>query len=207
MTETSPTSPAPRKSKSGLVILIILVALFALPEIIAVSLQAIKWRPASTTNRGELVQPARPIKDADLATIDNKAVKFSEFRGKWTMVYFADAECDEACLKNIYSMRQVHKALGKEQERAQRIFIPLGAIPAGLLKTKLQDYAGMIVLTGPSHNINELAQQFILPDAATVDFQRIYLVDPLGNLMMTYRDNPNGMLKDLNHLMKTSSAG
>ncbi|MFZ2541971.1 MAG: SCO family protein [Gallionella sp.] len=204
MTETTPT---PRQSKSGLIILVILVALFILPEIIAVGLQTIKWRPKSTTNRGELVLPVRPIKDVDLQTIDSKAVKFSDFQHKWTMIYFADAECDEVCIKNIYSMRQVLKALGKEHERVRRIFVPTGAVSADMLKTKLQDYPGMIVVSGPSQNIHQLSQQFVQPGATSVDSGRIYLVDPLGNLMMSYRDDPSGMLKDLIHLMKTSSVG
>lgn len=204
MTEST---PKPRSSKSGIYILIILIAIFVLPEIIAVGLQAIKWRPKSTTNRGELVVPARMIKDADFKTIDDKDIKFSNFREKWTMVYFANADCDESCLKNLYIMRQVHKALGKEQGRCQRIFVPIGATSVDKLKPKLKDYSGMTVISGSRQNIDALAQQFILPGATTVDSQRIYLVDPLGNLMMTYHEDPSGMLKDLVHLMKTSWAG
>lgn len=204
MTETT---PKPRSSKSGLIILIVLVALFALPEIIAVGLQATKWRPKSTTNRGDLVQPARAIKDVDLQTIENKLVKFSNFRKKWTMVYFADAACDEVCVKNIYLMRQVHKGLGKEQGRFQSVFVAMGTVSAEELKEKLKDYPGMTIITGSRQNVDALTQQFILPGSKAIDFQRIYLVDPLGNLMMSYRDNPRGMLKDLVHLMKTSWTG
>ena len=200
-------TPKPRPSRSGLIILVILVALFALPEIIAVGLQAIKWRPQTTTNRGELVQPARAIKDAEFLTIEGQAVKFSDFRQKWTMIYFADAACDEGCIKNLYLMRQVQKALGKEQGRLQRIFVPTGTVSVDTLKARLKDYPGMTVISGTRQNIDALTQQFVLSGAAAVDFQRIYLVDPLGNLMMSYRDNPSGMLKDLIHLMKTSWSG
>lgn len=197
----------PRKSKSGLIILIILIALFALPEIIAVGLQVMKWRPETTTNRGKLVQPPRPINSAALQTLDNKTLKFTELQRKWTAVYIADAECDAICAKNLFTMRQVQKALGKEQERMQRVFIPVGEISNEKLKEKLKDYPGMVVITGPKQEIAALTQQFVLPDAKAVDQQLVYLVDPLGNLMMTYRDDPPGMLKDLRHLMKTSWAG
>lgn len=204
MTETS---PKPRASKSGLIIIIVLVALFALPEIIVVGLQVVKWRPESTTNKGDLVQPARPIKDIDLLTIENKPVKFSNFREKWTMIYFADAACDESCVKNIYLMRQVHKALGKEHGRFQAVFVAMGATPASPLQAKLKDYPGLTIISGSRQNVDTLAQQFVLPGSQAIDFQRLYLVDPMGNLMMTYRDNPRGMLKDLIHLMKISSTG
>ena len=204
MTETSKN---PRTSKSGLIILIVLVALFALPEIIAVGLQASKWRPKSTTNKGELVQPARAIKDIDLLTIEDKPVKFSSFHQKWTMIYFADAACNEACVKNIYLMRQVHKALGKEHGRFQGVFVVIGSAPAGQLQEKLKDYPGLTIISGPRKNVDALAQQFVLPGSKTIDLERLYLVDPMGNLMMSYRDNPRGMLKDLIHLMKISSTG
>ena len=204
MTETS---KKPRPSKSGLIILIVLVALFALPEIIAVGLQAAKWRPKSTTNKGELVQPARAIKDIDLLTVEDKPLKFSSLHQKWTMIYFADAACNEACVKNIYLMRQVHKALGKERGRFQGVFVAIGSAPAGQLQAKMKDYPGLTIISGSRQNVDALALQFVLPGSKTIDFERLYLVDPMGNLMMSYRDNPRGMLKDLIHLMKISSTG
>ena len=203
----SESVPTPRKSRSGLIILVILIALFALPEIIAVGLQTIKWRPKSTSNRGDLVQPPRAISSQNLQTLDNKTLKFSDLQKKWTAVYFADAECDAICTKNLYTMRQVQTALGKEQGRLQRVFVPMGDVSADKLQEKLKEYPGMTVIAGPKSNVVVLTQQFILPGANVVDNQRIYLVDPMGNLMMTYRDNPGGMLKDLQHLMKTSWAG
>ena len=57
----------PKKSGKGMWILIAIVAIVALPEIIAITLHVIKWRPESTTNRGELVVPARLISDLALA--------------------------------------------------------------------------------------------------------------------------------------------
>ena len=194
-------------SKSGWIIVAVLIAIFALPEIIAVSLQAMKWRPDSTTNRGELVQPARPIRETTLTTLENKSIKFSDLKGKWTMVHFSDAACNETCIKNLYFMRQVKTALGKEQERVQRVFVLLSETERAVLEDKIKDYPGMTVIVGTRENIQELAGQFAVQAATTADPNRIYLVDPLGNLMMTYIDNPSGMIKDLTHLMKTSWSG
>ena len=104
-------------------------------------------------------------------------------------------------------MRQVHTALGKEQGRFQGVFVAMGTAPAGQLQAKLKDYPGLTIISGLRQNVDMLAQQFVLPDSKTIDFQRLYLVDPMGNLMMSYRDNPSGMLKDLVHLMKISSTG
>lgn len=206
-TEMSETPTKPKKSKSGLIIIAILIAIFALPEIIAVSLQMMKWRPDSTTNHGDLIQPARPISDLEFQTIDNKTEKFSSFHKKWVMVYFAEADCDDACVKNLYLMRQVKTALGKEQERVQRVFIQGGQISPEKTKILQTEFAGMSTLVGPKQNVDALSSQFILPNMLVLDTTRIYLIDPLGNLMMSYRDNPDGMRKDLVHLMKISWSG
>ena len=197
----------PGKSKSGLIIIIVLILIFALPEIIAVGLHAIKWRPKTSLNHGELVQPARPIQDVSLQMLDGNTVKFSDFKNKWTMVSFGNAACLEACLKNIYIMRQVQLAQGKERERIQRVFVVTEGEVNDALKAKLKDYPEMSVLHGPPPNVAALIQQFVLPGAQAIDDQRVYLVDPLGNLMMSYRDDPRGMLKDLIYLLKNSWTG
>ena len=50
--------------------------------------------------------------------------------------------------------------------------------------------------------------QFQLNDGESVAASgRVYLVDPLGNLMMSYESNaePGGIVKDLELLLKTSA--
>lgn len=197
----------PKSSKSGMWIIIALIALFAMPEIVGVGLKVMNWRPKSSTNRGELVQPARPIVDADFRTIDEKAVKFSDFKSKWVMIHFSDSKCTEICIKNLYYMRQVMLALGKEKGRIQRVFVVTDTTVTDALKSKLKDLPDMTTIIGPKKTVAELERQFTLSSATGVDTGRIYLVDPLGNLMMTYRDDPSGMLKDLTHLMKISWSG
>lgn len=205
----SESKPEQRKSKKGLWILLAIIAVVALPEIVAVSLHTIKWRPKNTTNNGELVVPVRPIHDVVLTTIDGKEIKFSEFHNKWTLMYFGDSGCSETCLKNIYNMRQVHAAQGKEQERVQRVLVLIDKKSIESLKAKLSDYPGMTVITGPEQSVATLVQQFTLPGATTADPHRIYLLDPMGNLIMSYLDSqdPHGIRKDLIHLLKNSWVG
>jgi hypothetical protein len=46
-------------------------------------------------------------------------------------------------------------------------------------------------------------------DSGAVEAPRIYLIDPLGNLMMSYAADakPKGMLEDLKRLLRLSSIG
>lgn len=188
---------------------VLFAALLVLPVAAATLLYLTGWRPANGGNHGELIQPARHIEDRALQTLDGRPVHFSELRGKWTMVYFGASSCSDACMKNLYYMRQVHAAQDDERVRVQRVFILTETNAMAELKTRLAGYPGMQVWTGEKKALAALAQSFGIPDGRLAERQGIYLVDPLGNLMMRYAPGaePSGMLKDLTRLLKYSWVG
>jgi glutathione peroxidase-family protein len=54
-----------------------------------------------------------------------------------------------------------------------------------------------------------VVEVFSLDEQQPMAARRVYLVDPLGNLMMRYEpdDEPKGMIKDLERLLKYSGLG
>lgn len=190
-------------------VLAMLMLLFVLPVVLATSLYLAGWRPAGSGHHGELIQPARQIEGAALQTLDGKPTHFSALRGKWIMVHFGSSSCPEECMKNIYIMRQVHAAQAKEIGRVQRVFIATDRGTAEKLKAKLADYPEMRVWTGETQALAELRQSFGIGAGQAAERQGIYLVDPLGNLIMRYPPgtDPSGMLKDLTRLLKYSWVG
>ena len=118
--ENKPSGTASRRNRG---VLVLLMLLFVLPVVAATLLYLTGWRPVSSGNHGELIQPARQIEDLSLQTLDGRAARFSELRGKWTMAYFGASSCPEACMKTLYHMRQVHTAQGKESGRVERVWI------------------------------------------------------------------------------------
>ncbi len=173
-------------------------------------LYATGWRPSGTINHGELVEPARPIKDVSLTRLDGKQMRFADLQKKWTLIYFGSAECLSPCKDNLYKMRQVRLSLGGEGTRVQRLFVVTNPNALDLLKYELKEYPDMAVVTGPTKNIEALAGQFDLPVGTPLDkLERIYVVDPLGLLMMSYPAgaDPSGMRKDLKRLLKVSRIG
>jgi len=190
---------------------ILLIALLAvLPLIAAYALFYSGWRPGLTANYGELVQPARPIADAALQTLDKRKIRFSELHGKWTLITFSPAECLSPCEKNLYKMRQVIAAQGEEAARVQSVFIVTDPKALAWLYYAIKDYPGVQVIVGPIEEVKALARQFTLADGSPPEGgHRIYLVDPLGNLMMSYPAgaDPTGMRKDLVRLLRISQIG
>jgi cytochrome oxidase Cu insertion factor (SCO1/SenC/PrrC family) len=200
---------AVRRSASRRKILL-LAALFALPVIVAYALYFSGWRPASTGNHGELVQPVRPIADAALTRLDGGSMRFNELHGKWTLLTFSAAECLKPCERNLYNMRQVIAAQGDKAGRVQSVLVVTDLKALELLRYTVKDYPGMHVIAGPPQAVAELARQFTLPAGSPLDnLNRVYLVDPLGNFMMSYPADadPNGIRKDLARLLRASRIG
>lgn len=187
----------------------LLMLLFVFPVVLATLLYLTGWRPSSIGNHGELIQPARQLGGATLHTLDGKPANFGELRGKWIMVHIGPSSCPADCMKSIYYMRQVHAAQAKEIGRVQRVFIATDIGAADALKVKLADYPEMWVWTGEKKALAEVLQSFGIDAGQSAQQQGVYLVDPLGNLIMRYPPgmDPGGMLKDLTRLLKYSWVG
>jgi cytochrome oxidase Cu insertion factor (SCO1/SenC/PrrC family) len=160
-----------------------------------------------TSNRGELIQPPKQL--GDLALIDpfDEERKESLF-DKWSLVYVADS-CDETCMESVYLIRQIHARMDKHSLRVQRVLL-LTAEPVEILKEKLSDYAGQQLINNEIINVEQLVNKFKLTDSdKPLDANRIYIVDPLGNLMMNYKSDtkPGDIYKDLKKLLRGSRIG
>lgn len=187
---------------------IALAALFAAPVLLAVLLHSLGWRPQGSVNHGELVQPARAIRPVVLQRLDGASMEFPSGQKKWTMLYFGSAHCDGACRESLYKMRQVHLAQGKDAGRMQRVFIATDAREARGLNALLADYPDTQILIGGAAEMRALAGQFRMTGPSEVP-GRIYMLDPLGNWMMSYPPgaDPTGIRKDIVRLLKVSKIG
>ena len=167
------------------------------------------WRPEGTTNQGTLVHPARPLTlPADMMVADVSASDY--LSGKWTLLYIGDADCDDVCSGNLYKIRQVRIAQNENMKRIQTLYMVLGdELPDALGAMLASDYSNMDVALVPASLAEQFSADFLIDDVSMEGAERIYFVDPLGNLMMYYSTdaNPGGMLKDLKKLLKYSKIG
>ena len=202
-------SNVPRRAHNRLV-LIALAALFLGGLGLAYLLVESGWRPTRTKNYGELVQPARPLDDVELIALDGRRANLRQLHGKWSLVYFGPSYCLTPCTDNLYKMRQIAAAQGKEAGRVQRVFVATDVSAIDWLRYTLKDYPGMEVYIGPPAGVRRLAAQFAVPAGGALDrLHRVYVVDPLGNLMMSYPADADArrMNKDISFLLKASHIG
>lgn len=188
-----------------------LMVVFILPVIVAVILFNVNGlRPTGTTNNGELIMPARPLKNIVLQQLDGSVFTIDQLQGKWTLVYISDSGCGDLCKHSIYKMRQLRWAQGDNMTRIQRLLLLADNEHVDTLEPVLKKYTGMLTVTGDSKVVAEVVSQFELKNKApALDANRLYLVDPLGNLMMSYPVDaePKGIIKDMKKLLKISQIG
>jgi len=196
--------------------LIALAAFFFAPLAVAFFLYygSAGWHPGKRVNHGDLVNPARPLPEVSLplahAGVQRADEQFTRpdfLENKWTLLYWGGGSCAARCRTDLYNMRQVRIALNRDMDRVQRVFIATGeccdwpylaAEHPDLVTVRATPEALRLLRIFPA--VNGI-------DPARAD--RIYLIDPLGNLMMTYAPDaqPKGMLQDLKRLLGLSQVG
>ena len=198
--------PVPRAR----LMLILVVSLFLLPVVAATWLYVSGWRPeGKNLAHGELVQPARPVADVDLIGMDGAPYRLSALRGRWVMVYHGKLPCTADCRNSLYKMQQVRLAQGRDAARVERVMIADNASHDALRELARQ-YPGLLTLGGTRAALQTLAREFVSSQGTALDAPgRVYLIDPIGNLVMSYAPDadPSGMRKDLARLLRLSQVG
>ena len=161
------------------------------------------WHPGGRVNAGELIQPARPLPAPALPLLASGNTQPNFLKGKWTFLYVTTGPCAQACRTRLYDTRQVRLALDRDMNRVQRVLIAdADCCDPQYLHDQHPD------LIAIRADAADAPLRALLPglDAAS---PRVYLIDPLGNLMMSYAGDAKskGMLEDLKRLLRLSSIG
>ncbi len=173
--------------------ILLLLLLFAAPLALAFWLYyGSSWRPLTHTNHGTLIEPARPLSQPGVLA------------GKWSLVVIGSGEqgCDAACRETLIYARQTWLSLGKLASRAQRVLIPgEGCCDDAYLQ---HEHQGLVLLRATTPDTQAWLPAFPAPLERS-----IFIVDPLGNLMMRYdvRADPKGLREDLKKLLDLSHIG
>jgi hypothetical protein len=170
------------------------------------------WRPGGRVNAGDLIEPPRALPSLALPLQSSGETAPDFLRRKWTLLYVEQGSCAERCRTRLYQMRQVRLALDRDMDRVQRVFIAdddccdlkfLHEQHPDLLAIRVSPAAAPLLALLPRRGGGNAGA------GDDVNPQRIYLIDPLGNLMMSYAPDakPKGMLEDMKRLLRLSSIG
>lgn len=190
--------------RKGRRVFVYMLIFFLVPIVVVILMYQLNWKP-SGASLGELVTPPRLLgSTAELRTSDASAVSPVFWKERWSIVYVAE-NCEQACLNKLAAMRQLHVSLYKDIVRAQRVLITSSPNVAAIKR----DYPDLIVINQPASAVATLAQQFQLDGDNVKTSNRLYLVDPLGHLMMSYQASVplSDVRKDVARLLRYSWAG
>ena len=201
---TTADQAAPRRSRLQIWIL---VGVFFAPLAIAFALYygLDGWRPPGSTNHGTLVTPAQPLPSVRLTAADGSEVAERWWQEKWNVVYVGSGECDTRCREALTLSRQTRLALNDDMTRVRRVF--LATANCCDLAYLQGEHPDLLVARADGAEARALLEVFAKPAAGAAG--HIYVVDPLGNLMMHYAPDapPRGLLDDLKKLLKLSHIG
>lgn len=176
----------------------LLMTLVMLSPVIASYLfHTLQLRPEGTVNYGELLE-VRVLQGQAHAIENNTIFRARDLRGKWSLITIDSGHCDEYCQKKLYQMRQVRLVQNTEKDRIERVWLINDQhVPDQNLQ---EEYAGTLLISAKD---SDLLSEF---PAEQSQRDHIYVVDPMGNLMMRFpRDaDPTQVAKDMKHLLKLS---
>lgn len=160
-----------------------------------------------TTNKGQLITPVITTERSDLMGIDSfSADNINELTGHWVILNIAPlTECATECLKAIYKTKQLRLMLNKDLTRTRRAVLFMQDVNAQTAEQWLKDDK-VLLKVKPSQSLQQKLTELrhgSIPDGM------LFLMDPLGNLMMQYEPgfDPYKVKNDLTHLLRISQLG
>jgi hypothetical protein len=156
------------------------------------------WKPTGMAVNGLLIQPPRPLPTDSLIS----GAEAPRFMDLWTLVIVAPGDCDDTCQKALVESRQVRRALGKERDRVQRVWL----VSQGVANADFVAEQHPNLATVPASEPRLAPVLAIIGEVAAGE---VLVVDPLGNLMMRFPPGTTmrAMDTDLKKLLKTSRIG
>jgi cytochrome oxidase Cu insertion factor (SCO1/SenC/PrrC family) len=215
---TQPDTPRPR-SRTPLV----LIVLLSLSPVLAAVLAYFnpQYRPEGSVAYGTLIEPQRPIPARDAlqaTTLDGKPFDVASLKGKWLLVTADGGDCQDACARKLFILRNSHASQGKNVERLARVWFITDNAPVP--ERVLEAYKGTIMLRVQPEQL----QAYLLKEATTTGApvsatpaqsaasalaEPMWIIDPHANLILQYPANaqPEKVRKDISKLVYHSRIG
>jgi cytochrome oxidase Cu insertion factor (SCO1/SenC/PrrC family) len=142
--------------------------------------------------------PTIPLEPLNLAGGGQSKPDWS--RSRWSLVYASLATCTADCAVALERLDQVWLSLGGDRDRVQRILLlpeapPDDMVPDGFV-------IGLFDVSGGDSLVDLFGRE-------QLEQGRYFVVDPLGNIILSYPDSADQqrLLDDLERLLSVSRVG
>ena len=200
----------PKQTARGRWKLLAVIAVCAAPLLASYFMYYVVKPKGGETNYGTLLDARQyPIPPMASRQLDGSPATLADYRGKWIMLKVGPSDCQQACQDQLFAMRQLRTMQGKAMERVERVWLITDEQPLETLLMRVND--GTHMLRAPAATV----QKWLPVEQGERAADYVYLIDPLGNLMMRF---PKGAVssdtakaskvhKDIAKLLKASAIG
>jgi hypothetical protein len=179
--------------------IILVFILFLTPVLAAIVMHSewISWQPGGGRNHGELFQPVIALPEFQVLDARQQAVNHEDLLDRWHLIHRRSQPCDEACLEDLYWLRQIRRAQDRHQPDVGLVLLSLSRLDADTLAAIESLAEDFIIIDGPA--AETLAASFPMDHLD----QASYITDPMANIILGYADDadPNGIRRDLRRLL------
>lgn len=176
--------------------------------------------PQQATFSSVDVTGAEYAKGFELTDHNGQVRQLTDFAGKVVVVFFGYTQCPDVCPTTLTELAGVKKALGKDGDRLQALFVsidPQRDTPE-LLKSYMANFdPSFLALSASPDKLAEMAKEYKIyykkvdgksPLSYTMDHSAgSYVYDTKGKLRLftRYGSDPKGLTEDVRILLKQAS--
>jgi protein SCO1/2 len=158
---------------------------------------------------GSVINPPAPASDFTLTNQTGGTVHLSDYRGKYVLLFFGYSHCTDQCPATMAILTKARSELGAQADNVQVLFISTD--PADDTEQSMGAFLArfdptFIGLTGSMEQLQPIWKDYgvTVQDGGETHSSYTYLIDPDGNLRLTYAypANADGVSTDLKKLFK-----
>ena len=193
------------RTRAGRLRLLLVLLVCAAPVVLSYLTYYVIRPQGGTRAFGDLIEPQRELPAVTATDLQGQTHSLRDLRGQWLFIVTSNAACPLDCETLLYVQRQLHKGLGKEQDKFERVWLVTDEDPvAPRLVQALQGATIWRVRR------DELAA-WLEPAVDRQLSDHIYLVDPMGHWMMRFPPHPDAaaaakIKRDLERLLRAASS-
>jgi len=157
--------PEPNSTHKNRRSLLMLLAVFILPILLAKLALDNQWLDQGVTNQGELL--TQPL------TLNDLGINEVGLTQQWLIIYQVPKTCPEICLHSIETVHNSYVTLGKDMPRVTPVLLKSDVFSAQQRKQLSKSQWKILSLTSQMNNLLPTAQ--------------VLIADPLGNIILTHQ--------------------
>ena len=167
------------------------------------------------TFHGSLIDPPVPAVDFTLTDQTGQPFRLSEQAGNVVLLFFGYTSCPDVCPATLTQFKRIRTEMGKEAGRVRFVLVTVD--PQRDTAERLRQYltgfdSSFVGLTGTWLDLDQVYRSYgvyqaipVPGPAYTVDHtDRVYAIDPKGNLRLTYTSDTTAddLAQDVRQLLK-----